>query len=110
MLRPLVEAMRRSTRRALANARLMRRRQIRAMRRGLHRQRLAALSPVNALAERVRDVLEAHPEGIDAREIGNELGVDWRSVTAVTSSLVASGAADQIDQDFYPSGKGSRRC
>ena len=63
-----------------------------------------------ALRARVLDVLEAYPDGVDARAIGNELGVDWRRVTAVISGLVARGEADQIDQDFYPSGKASRRC
>jgi len=110
MLRTLVETMRRSTRRALANARLTRRRQALATRGGLRRQRLAALGRADALADRVLDVVDAHPEGVDARDIGNELGIDWRSVTAVTSRLVASGAADQIDRNFYPNGKASRKC
>jgi DNA-binding NarL/FixJ family response regulator len=124
MLRAMVEAMRRSTRRTLADARLVRRRQARAIRDRLHGHRAAmfgriqaVLAPrtppdagLEALHARVLDVLDAHPEGISAREIGNELGIDWRSVTAVTSSLVARGAVDHIEQDFYPSGKASRTC
>ena len=117
---------RRSTRAARADARRVRWRQARLIRHGLHRQRVAMLRRVRGLAAaggtspadgdldtlrtRVLGVIEAHPNGIGAREIGNELGIDWRSVTAVTGSLVARGAADQIEQDFYPIGKASRKC
>src|SRR5262252_8183813 len=115
--------MRPSTRAALADARQRRRLRVRLIRDGLHRQRVAVLRRLRALlgssgtrpadgdldvlTARVLAVIEAHPHGIGAREIGNELGIDWRSVTAVTGSLVARGAADQIEQDFYPIGKAS---
>jgi hypothetical protein len=124
MLRAIVEAMRRSTRRALADARAGRRRQARAILGGLYRHRVSILGRLHALRApppadntgagalpvRVIAILEAHPDGIGAREIGNELGIDWRRVTAVMTSLVARGAADQIDQHFYPGGKASRKC
>jgi FixJ family two-component response regulator len=107
MLRAIVEAMRRSTRRALLDARRLRRRRARAIRR---RGAEDGVAEHEALHARVREVLEAHPSGIRAREIGNQLGIDWRSVTAVMSALVARGTADQIEQDFYPRGKASRKC
>lgn len=72
----------------------------------------AAPDPVvsDPLQARVLQVLERHPRGVDAREIGNELGLDWRSVIAATTALVGHGLADQIDQDFYRAGKASPKC
>jgi hypothetical protein len=120
MLRTIVETMRRSTRRTLADARQGRHLRARTIRESLQRQRVAMLGRLHALLAgsgheldpdtlqaRVLGVLAAHPNGIGSREIGNELGIDWRSVTAVTSRLVARGAAQQIEQVFYPSAKAS---
>ena len=121
MLRAMVAAMRQSTRRALADMRLARRRQTLGIRTRLHRHRAAVLGRVEALlgrtaaaaadpaaeslAERVLEVVTSHPGGIAVQDIGNELGIDWRGVTAATSGLVARGRVDHIDQNFYPSGK-----
>jgi hypothetical protein len=126
MVRSLVAAMRRSTRRTMAEARRTRRRQVHAFRDRLHRQRLAVLARVqallapagapengatepDALRARVLDLLAARPHGVGAQAMGNELGVDWRRVASLMSELVARGAADQIEQTFYPNGKASRR-
>ena len=68
--------------------------------------------PANAdpLHAKVLEILERHPRGIGARDIGNELGIDWRRVIGVMSGLVGRGLVDQIDQDFYRAGKASPRC
>jgi DNA-binding IclR family transcriptional regulator len=58
----------------------------------------------------VLEILERHPRGIGARDIGNELGIDWRRVIGVMSGLVGRGLVDQIEQDFYRAGKASPRC
>jgi hypothetical protein len=68
--------------------------------------------PANAdpIHARVLEILERHPRGIGARDIGNELGIDWRRVIGVMSGLVGRGLVDQIEQDFYRAGKASPRC
>ena len=53
-------------------------------------------------------IVQKHPEGICARDIGNELGTDWRRVLGLTRSLVESGLIDQVDQAFYPIAKARR--
>ena len=70
----------------------------------------AAGPAVDPLHARVLDILGRHPRGIGAREIGNELGIDWRRVIAVMSGLVGRGLVDQVDQDFYRAGKASSGC
>jgi len=52
-------------------------------------------------------VIARHPEGIRALDIGNELGVDWRHVPAVTSRLMERAVIEQVEQDFYPVAKAS---
>jgi hypothetical protein len=54
-------------------------------------------------------VIQSHPEGICARDIGNELGIDWRRVPGLTRSLLEAGVIEQVEQDFYPTGKAAAR-
>jgi len=128
MLDTIVHAMRKSTRQALADRRALRRERARGFRVRLYRHRAALLAkvhaalrrapatapaiddPNDALHARVLGILASHPQGITAQDIGNELGVDWRSVSALMRSLVGRGMADQIEQEFYLAGKASRRC
>ena len=128
MLRTIVWAMRRSVRETLAATRAMRRRTARTVRDRLAVRRAAAAATMGgllpppgggpadrppdseALHARVLDILAAHHDGIGVREIGNELGIDWRSLAPVMSGLVAHGFVDQIEQDFYPTAKASRKC
>jgi hypothetical protein len=90
-----------------------------ALRAGVRRRLRPAGAPANndkarpivdPLHARVLDILGRHPRGIGAREIGNELGIDWRQVIAVMSALVGRGVVDQVDQDFYRAGKASHGC
>jgi hypothetical protein len=60
------------------------------------------------LLQVVRTV-QNHPEGICARDIGNEMGTDWRRVLRLTSALVESGLVDQVNELFYPVGTVLRR-
>ena len=52
-------------------------------------------------AERVLAVIRAHPDGIRLVEIGNELGVDWRSLIAVVRVLMDEGEVEKIDNVYY---------
>ena len=60
------------------------------------------------LSMRVLRIIESHPEGVRALDIGNELGVDWRLVLVAARSLADAGLAQQVDQNFYAIPKGSR--
>jgi len=52
--------------------------------------------------EQVLRVLRAHSEGIRLVDIGNELGVDWRGLIALTKSLLDEGKIEKIDHLYYP--------
>src|SRR4051794_5340726 len=129
MLQTIVWAARRSVRETLAATRAMRRRTARAIRDRLAVRRGATAAkmrgllrcqggggptdgppPGETLHGQVLEILAAHHDGIRVREIGNELGIDWRGLAPVMSGLVARGLADQIEQDFYPTAKASRKC
>jgi hypothetical protein len=53
-------------------------------------------------------VIHGHPEGICARDIGNELGIEWRRVPAITRSLLEAGLVEQVGQEYYPCAKPPR--
>jgi DNA-binding NarL/FixJ family response regulator len=59
------------------------------------------------LQTRILDLLAAHHRGLRAQEIGNELGIDWRTVAPLMSGLVEKGLVDSIDREFYLAGKAS---
>jgi hypothetical protein len=52
--------------------------------------------------ERVLGTVRAHEDGIRLVDIGNELGVDWRTLVGVTKSLLVEGAIEKIDSLYYP--------
>jgi DNA-binding transcriptional ArsR family regulator len=54
-------------------------------------------------------IIQDHPEGICVRDIGNELGIDWRRVPGLTRSLLEAGLIEQVEQEFYPTGKATGR-
>ena len=84
------------------------------VRRRLRLGRARASGPEPATSDqlhaRILDLLGAHDRGLQAQEIGNELGIDWRTVTPLMSGLVEQGLVDSIEQDFYLAGKASRTC
>lgn len=53
--------------------------------------------------------IQAHPEGVRALDLGNELGVDWRRVLVVALDLIDAGVVEQVEQEFYPVAKASGR-
>jgi hypothetical protein len=60
------------------------------------------------MSMRVLRIIESHPEGVRAHDIGNELGVDWRVVLLAARSLADAGLVQQVDQNFYAIRKASR--
>jgi hypothetical protein len=105
--------------RSAFRAALRRRREVRqafaqTMRRALREHRaaiLASMKPAAAatapaaaadLETRVLAVIARHPDGVGALDVGNELGVDWRRVLDTARHLLAAGAVEQVDQNFYP--------
>jgi hypothetical protein len=52
--------------------------------------------------ERVLGIVRAHEDGIRLVDIGNELGVDWRTLVGVTKSLLEEGAIEKLDCLYYP--------
>lgn len=51
--------------------------------------------------ERILAVIQHHPEGVSITEIGNELGVNWRSLIAILVSLVKKRRIEKIDTMYY---------
>jgi hypothetical protein len=59
------------------------------------------------LETEVLRVITRHPGGVQAFDIGNELGVDWRCVPAIARRLIERAVVEQIANDFYPVQKAS---
>ena len=52
--------------------------------------------------EEIVQLLENHPEGLSLVEIGEELGVQWRSLTKTISQLVEEEEIEKDDRTYYP--------
>jgi len=52
--------------------------------------------------DKVLEVIARHPEGVKLINIGNELGVDWRTLIGPTKSLVDEDEVEKIDTMYYP--------
>jgi hypothetical protein len=127
--------MRAAARLALHRWREDRRRSSRAVRHALHQYRAAVVAslgdlgitpaeqtgvwdigpggrhPANAeaLQDDVLRVIQQRPEGINPVDIGNHLGIDWRSTIGPAQALVNEGKVEQIGSELYPAGEVSRR-
>jgi len=54
-------------------------------------------------AEKMLEVIDKYPEGgIRLVDIGNELGVDWRTLIGSVKSLVDGGQVEKIENVYYP--------
>ena len=73
-----------------------------------HRPKRAPESAVTD-EKRVLNAIARHPEGIRLADIGNELGVDWRSLTGPSKSLVDQGRIEKVDTVYYPKESGGQR-
>jgi hypothetical protein len=52
--------------------------------------------------EEIVQLLENHPEGLSLVEIGEELGVQWRSLTKTISQLLEEEEIEKEDKTYYP--------
>lgn len=57
---------------------------------------------LGAEKEKILEVVTRHPEGIKLIDIGNELGVDWRTLIGPVKSLVDEDKVEKIDTMYYP--------
>jgi DNA-binding IclR family transcriptional regulator len=55
--------------------------------------------------ERLLAVIQRHPEGVSIVDIGNELGVDWRSLIATLQPLEEERKIERINTMYYPGEK-----
>lgn len=63
-----------------------------------------------ALKAEVLAVLKKHPEGMKLRDLGNFLGVNWRSLVGLVSSLCRQGKIERLnDFYFFVRGKSGKR-
>lgn len=58
------------------------------------------------LEERVLEVIARHPAGIRLVDIGNDLGVDWRSLLGISRTIMEEDKVERIDNLYYPKGAG----
>lgn len=67
-----------------------------------------AAPPVSVFSneERVLEVIARHPEGIRLVDIGNELGVDWRTLLGIARTIVDEDKVERIDNLYYSSSGG----
>jgi len=52
--------------------------------------------------EKILEVVARHPDGIKLIDMGNELGVDWRTLIGPIKSLVDKDKVEKIDTMYYP--------
>jgi hypothetical protein len=116
------------TRSMLAHQRASRREASRAIRLALQRHRAAIVASLrrsggdvdlwrvpdgvadrdDVLRTQVLRSIQAHPDGVAALDVANELGVDWRRVSGAAQTLLQDGTIEQVEQELYPARKVSR--
>lgn len=55
-----------------------------------------------SVEQKLLQTIRTHPEGLTMPEIGNEMGVDWRSLVNVAHRLVEDGTIERIEELIYP--------
>jgi len=58
--------------------------------------------PAPSPEDQILEAVARHPEGIRLVDIGNELGVDWRTLIGAVKPLVDEGRVEKIDSLYYP--------
>ena len=56
-------------------------------------------------AERILAIIQRHRVGVRIVDIGNELGVDWRSLITTLQSLEEERKIERINMMYYPGKK-----
>ncbi len=67
-----------------------------------HAAKSEAESPPLTQKQQVLAIIQAHPDGVRLVDIGNELGVDWRSLISVVKTLLDEQVIGKIDSRYYP--------
>lgn len=52
--------------------------------------------------EEILRIVEENPEGIRLVDIGNRMGVNWRSLTFVIFEMANQGRVEKIGDAYYP--------
>jgi hypothetical protein len=47
-------------------------------------------------------VIQAYPEGIGLVDLGNALGVNWRTLISAVASLLEEEKIGKVDSIYYP--------
>ena len=47
-------------------------------------------------------VIQKHPEGVKLVQLGNALGVNWRTLIGAVGFLVDEGKIGKVDNIYYP--------
>ncbi|MBI4530702.1 MAG: hypothetical protein HY709_04200 [Candidatus Latescibacteria bacterium] len=58
-------------------------------------------APPLSTEEEILNILTKYPEGIRLIDIGNELGIDWRTLIGPSRSLMDEGKIEKIDNLYY---------
>ena len=58
--------------------------------------------PVDTETNRILRVIEKHPEGIKLVDLGNALGVNWRTLIGPVGSLLEEEKIGKVDSIYYP--------
>ena len=59
------------------------------------------VAPPLSTEEEILNILTKYPEGIRLIDIGNELGIDWRTLIGPSRSLMDEGKVEKIDNPYY---------
>jgi hypothetical protein len=54
-----------------------------------------------AMVAPVLAALKKHPDGMTLRDLGNFLGVNWRSLVGVVSDLLRKGNVERLDSLYF---------
>lgn len=55
----------------------------------------------DAIKAEILAVLKKHPEGMKLRDLGNFLGVNWRSLVGLVGSLLRQGKIEKLNGVYF---------
>ena len=55
----------------------------------------------DAIKAEILGVLKKHPEGMKLRDLGNFLGVNWRSLVGLVGSLLRKGKIERLNSVYF---------
>ncbi|MBI2989099.1 MAG: hypothetical protein HYY45_20240 [Deltaproteobacteria bacterium] len=63
----------------------------------------------DAIKVEILAVLKKHPEGMKLRDLGNFLGVNWRSLVGLVGSLLRQGKIEKLNGVYFLVRRKSRK-